>query len=93
MQPVVTKTADRPTLPIVGEVVTLQELNEGEGKKTNSKVEAVGSELPTRKMIKIVVMFQFADEAFHLATAIVEVENGLCIFFLDREVGCNDPVM
>ncbi len=93
MEPVVPETPDRLALPVCAKVVALQELDEREGKKTNRKVETVGRELSTGKVIKIVVMFQFADEPFHLTAAVVEVEHGLGVSFLDGNVGCDDPVV
>ena len=93
MEPVVAETADGFALPLRAKVVALQELDEREGKEPNRKVETIGGELAAREVVEIVVMFQFADEPFHLSAPVVEVEHGLRIFFLDGNVSCDDPVV
>lgn len=100
MEPVVAETADGFALPLRAKVVALQELDEREGKEPNRKVETIGAELAAREVVEIVVMFQFADEPFparpaggHLSAAVVEVEHGLRIFFLDGNVGGDNPVV
>ena len=92
MQPVVPKAADGLALPLGTEVVTLQQLDEGEGQETNGEVKAVGVELSARKMVEVVMMFEFADESLYLTASVVEVEHRLRGFFLFREVGGNNLV-
>ena len=44
-------------------------------------------------MIKVVVTLEFADESFHFAAPVVEVEDGVSVLFLERDIGGNDPVV
>ena len=77
MEPVVPETSNGLASPVVAEIVTLQKLDERESKQPNRKVQTVGGELPTREMIEIVVMFEFANESLHLYASVVKVNDCL----------------
>ena len=80
-------------LPLIAEVVTLEELNEREGKHANGEVETVSSELSAGEMIESIVMLEFTDHLLEESALFVEVDDSLSILFFFREVGGNDPVV
>lgn len=93
MKPVVAETADRFLLPLIVEVVTLQQLHQREGEHTDGEVETVGGELSAREMIEPIVMFEFANHLLKLSAPIVEVNDGLSIFLLFGDIGGDDPIV
>ena len=80
-------------LPLIAEVVALEELNEREGKHADGEVEAVSRELSAGEMIEAVVMLELADHFLEEPAPFVEVDDSLSVFFFLGNVGGNDPVV
>lgn len=89
----VTETANGFFLPVICEVVTLQQLHQREGQYTDGEVETVGRELSTWEMIEPIVGFELADHLLKLPALVVEVNDGLSIFLLFGDIGGDDPVV
>ncbi len=93
MKPVVAKTAHRLFLPLITEIVALQQLNHCEGKNTDREVHIVGGKLSAGHVIEPVMMFEFSDHLLEFTTGVVEVDDRLWVLFFLWDVGGNGPVL